>query len=145
MLRNYSQICNIFKYCVNKMLNNIVVFSKTKTQSGAFSESTSFVNAIHRKNYSTGTIADDCHGGMMLKIEIFVVFCVVPLTCGKYSRIIVVLLQRDRSYRRPIHINVFLGSDSNKEKRKLHCQWWWHCLQNIIWICFILWTYLKRY
>jgi hypothetical protein len=41
------------------------------------------VNAIHRENYSTGTLADDCHGGMMLKIEIFVVFCVFPLTCGE--------------------------------------------------------------
>jgi len=102
------------------MFNNNSVQQK-KTQSGAFTETTSFVNAIHRENYSTGTLADDCHGGMMLKIEIFVVFCVFPLTCGKHSRIIIVLLQRDRSDRHP-RIKVYLRSDSNKEKRKLHCQ-----------------------
>lgn len=45
------------------MLNIIVVFSKTKPRAEHFPNR-------HRENYSTGTLADDCHGGIMLKIEI---------------------------------------------------------------------------
>lgn len=136
MCRNFSQICNIFKYCVDKfMFNNSV---QQKTQSGAFSESTSFVNAIHRENYSTGTLADDCHGGMMLKIEIFVVFCVFPLTCGKNYYCFT--LKRSTTQTAHPRINVYLRSDSNKEKRKLHwhCQWWWHCIVYKIVFKFVL-------
>ena len=94
------------------MFNNSV---QQKTQSGAFSE------CKHRENYSTGTLADDCHGGMMLKIEIFVAFCVFPLTCGKNYYCFI--LKRSITQTAHPRINVYLRSDSNKEKRKLH----WHC------------------